>query len=63
MTVGEAMKKAIAEDNAIMAGRVSDQLRFNHGWSYDMVYELAKKTAGISAADFDDLMYRADMES
>jgi len=61
VTIKEAIKEAVTRDNAQAAGRIVDALCFKHGWNYADCAALFERCAGLNAADFEALMYRADM--
>ena len=60
VTIGEAIKKAVAEGNALMAGRIADRLRFEFGFNYDQTRDAFIKHGGADAEGFEGLMYAAD---
>ena len=62
MTLGEAIKQAVTTDNATLAGQCAETMRFNLGLNYDDSAKLVEKVAGIGVAEWDELLYRADME-
>jgi hypothetical protein len=63
MTIRKAITRAVTENNAVMAGRIADFLRFKHGLNYDQIQKMFFNITGISAAQFEGLMYEADYQS
>ncbi len=59
MTGAEAIRKAVTENDAKLAGRISDDMR-SRGIRYSGVFASFNRVTGIDAADFDALMYEAD---
>lgn len=58
-----AIRKAIDEDNHVIAGRIVDHLRFKFGWNYQQILERVKKERpNVTDAQWDSLLYRADEE-
>ena len=54
--------KAIRERDAGIIGVLVDQLRFGFGLNYEQTYLLAFELVGITRADWDALLYEADLE-
>lgn len=61
MTLKEAIKKAVTENDATKAGRIVENLRFKHGLDYKGCARMFENCAGCSEADFEALMYESDM--
>ena len=62
MTLKEAIKKAVDEDNATLAGRCADTMRFGFGLDYNESFAMVEKITGTDVATWDSLLYRADYE-
>jgi len=60
-TLGEVTKEAVRTGDARKAGKVADVLRFGHGFRYDDVLAFFRRITGITPADFEALMYEADV--
>jgi hypothetical protein len=61
MTVGEAMKRALATGNAGIVEALVDGLRMKHGMTYRQVLSLAQRAKpDLTAGDWEDLMYQDD---
>jgi len=58
-TLAEAVKIAVEQGDAKRAGRIAEKLR-NVGATYKDVLEFAQRHTGISAHDWESLMYDAD---
>jgi hypothetical protein len=64
MKLHVAAKLAVEKDDAVMLGKVVDQLRFQFGFNYEQCLQIVQKHTGIDQDDYEDLMYEADtMES
>lgn len=64
MRLDEALKRAVAEHNAIMAGRCADVLRYRYGMTYAQVFAfVCEHVPGMTGSRWESLMYEADMES
>ena len=62
MTIVEAVKKAVEDDDPRLAGAVADTLRFKAGLDYNGTYAFAHEHTGVGEAEWEGLMYRADTE-
>ena len=51
---------AIETGDAQRVGQVVDQLRFQHKLGYWDCFAIARELTGISAADWEELLYEAD---
>ncbi len=61
MTIKEAAAKAFRTQDAALAGRVSDQCRFNLGMNYKATQRLFKRAdSQCDEHEFEALMYEAD---
>lgn len=60
MTIAEAVKKCILEDDALLAGHIVFQLHHTRDWNRHRIYALVREVSGASLAQWDDLLYRAD---
>jgi hypothetical protein len=60
MKLSEAAKRAVDTQDAVMLGRVVEQLRFKLGYDYQRCYEFAHKNSGIEAHQFDEMLYEFD---
>lgn len=61
MTLGDAITRAVAQRDARMAGFVADVLR-DRGFSYGEVYTFVNEHTAIALAEWETLMYEADVE-
>jgi len=59
MKLGEVIKKAVSENDAKLAGQISDFAR-SRGMTYNIVRDLFIKLTDIDADGFEALMYEAD---
>lgn len=59
-TIGEALKDAVARDDANECGRIAEQLRLHHGMTYAEIADLACRVAGISPFDWEALMRESE---
>jgi len=59
MTTGEAIKKAVADQDAKLAGQIADGAR-SRGISYNGLRDMFTKLTDIDADGFEELMYEAD---
>ncbi len=58
-----AIRMAIDDSNHTIAGRIADHLRFRCRQNYQQILELVQQVRPrVTAAQWDDLMYRADSE-
>lgn len=62
-TVGQAIQRAVTEQDARLAGRVCSYLRLSFGMNYDQVYAFVNQIERIDAAEWDGLLYEADEEA
>ena len=62
MTISEAMKKAVREGNATLAGNICDWIRFERGGTYAEIEAAFIRNTGCTKSDFELLMYYADTE-
>lgn len=61
MTLGDKIREAIKHQDATLAGRIADRLRYRHGLNYAQSFEIVKKAApDIELPDWDALLYEAD---
>lgn len=60
MKLKEAIKKAVEERNAEMAGKICDILWIRFHMTYNEVYALVNNIAPISPAAWDQLLYVFD---
>lgn len=63
-TLGDKIREAIANNDATLAGRIADRLRFTCGLNYAQSLEVVKKAAGADydPAEWDALLYEADLQ-
>ncbi len=54
------IKIAVAAGDAAAAGRAADKYRFRYGCTYNQICARFQELTGISANDFEELMYQAD---
>jgi len=59
MKIGEAIKKAVAENDAKLAGQIADSARVR-GISYNGLRDMFIKQTEVDADGFEELMYEAD---
>ncbi len=59
MTLTEAIREAVTQDDAGKAGRIAERLR-GDGFKYAHIAQFFNRAAGIGTAEFDALMYEAD---
>lgn len=55
-----SIRNAVALGDAIAAGRAADTYRFKYGATYNQIQARFQELTGISANDFEQLMYEAD---
>jgi hypothetical protein len=60
MTMRQAIKSAVTERNATLAGQVADKLRFRYGMNYEESLEVVQAVVPVDRADWDALLYAAD---
>ena len=60
MKLPEAAKLAVKNNDAFMAGRVAEQLRFSCGYNALKTQQWFERETGIKAEQFEELMYEAD---
>jgi hypothetical protein len=60
MTLKELIIKAVKTDNARLAGKAADVMRFRGGMTYTESYELVHKLTGIDLRRWEALLYEAD---
>lgn len=60
-TLGDKIREAIETQDATLAGRIADQLRFKHGLNFQQSFEVIKKASpDTELADWAALLYEAD---
>jgi len=57
----QQLAKAIHEKDAAACAAIVDFLRFRLGWNYDRTYALALEVSGVELAEWDALLYEADV--
>ena len=60
-TLAQALEHAIRDHDAARVGRLVDFLRFRCRANYDDCLEIAQGLTGIDEADWDELLFEADM--
>lgn len=60
ITIKDAITTAIVTSDAVLAGKISDMLRYDHGMDYDQTYKLVNEAHPIGAEEWDELLYAAD---
>ena len=60
MRLAEAMKRAVAEDDAVEFGMIADFCRYKLGWKYDKLVAETCRVAGCEPAVVDGLLHEAD---
>jgi hypothetical protein len=60
MTLADAVKKAVAEQNAPLVGRIAEKLRVR-GLNYQQSYELVNSIQPIGLAEWDALLYESEV--
>jgi hypothetical protein len=64
MKLPEAMKLAVEKHDAVMLAKVVGQLWHQFGCNYEQCLQIVQKHTGISAEDYEDMLYELDtMES
>jgi hypothetical protein len=59
--VRDAIKKAVDERNATLAGRIADVARFRYGLNYNATVDMVNRIMGRDvSAEWEGLMYEAD---
>ena len=58
----ERLRQAIEAGDVREIGAIVDLLRFRFGANYRHCFSLARKVSGISAGDWDELLYEADQD-
>ncbi len=61
MTLGDMARKAVAGDH-VVAKRLVDYLQLKQGMDYKQILEWVNTVVPVNEAEWDQLMYRADME-
>lgn len=62
MKISEAVKKAVTENDAVLAGQCADQLRSKCRMTYAQVLAFAQaQVPGLTPEHWEGLMYEADI--
>jgi len=57
MKLKDAIKKAVDNKDASMAGKIVDTLRYHFTFDYDRVFNMFHRLTNITKEDFEKLMY------
>ena len=61
MTIKEALIKSWEAQDAAAFGRVCENLRFNHNYTWERTFELLKRHfPAVTESEYDGLLYDAD---
>ena len=60
MNLGKAITRAVKTNDAALAGRIADVLRFKHGYSYEDVQNAFCYITNCTPAAVEALMYEVD---
>ena len=63
MKLTDAIRQAVQNRDANLAGKVADTLRFRCGMSYQETYEFVNQRSPIDLRDWEAMMYEADTDT